>query len=372
MEKNLENKLERIFTCSLSPVVIQAKESLEVSLEHEGKKREADVFEAVIQSQIFRLYMREITIHRTFFKNEEIYRTYELNRRKVSQFSLLQVLKLLSIAGYAVPSSLLACKNENFTIERISVSRTEEGLKAFYRNLKNFSINGLRLVLEYEPENEGSLAITLMLKSDMEVDVGALKRLDLGIRDYGKEIGKDKKRALIKYLKLLSSFSMHAGLDRVDLIDYFTLVEAMQQNSGTDPFKMVIEKGQSGFAKENPSFGGEGYASYGMSLTPLDFAWYANGFDDTEDQRKVFFEYYDSLLLNSGRRGEDDKLHHLKVLGLSAGATDEEIRNAYRNKVMSFHPDRIQAYRLDPAFMDFANKEMQKVNEAYAFLTGGK
>lgn len=372
MDKNLEATLRNIFFRSLSPVQVQAKETLETVLEHEGRKREADVFEAVFRGGVFRLYIREITIHRTFFRNEEVYRTYELNRRKVPAFSCADVLRLLSDCGYAVPGSLLSMRKDDFTIEKTVLKRTEEGRKAFYRNLRDFGILGLRLVLEYDPGNEGSFSLTLMLKSEDEVDTGSLKRLDLGIRDYGKEIGRDKKRALIRYLGLLSSFSMHAGLDRVDLIDYFTLVEAMQQHSGSEPFKMAIEKGRSDFAKKNPSFGGEGYASYGMSLTPLDFAWYADGFDDTDAQRKVFFDFYDSLAGSGMDAGNDERLRHLKVLGLSSEATEEEIKNAYRNKVMSFHPDRIQAYKLDPAFMEFANKEMQKANEAYAFLTGGR
>ena len=53
------------------------------------------------------------------------------------------------------------------------------------------------------------------------------------------------------------------------------------------------------------------------------------------------------------------------VLGLTPEATDAEIKKAYREKVMEFHPDKIVSKGLPEEFLTFAEEKFKEVNEAY-------
>lgn len=50
-----------------------------------------------------------------------------------------------------------------------------------------------------------------------------------------------------------------------------------------------------------------------------------------------------------------------EVLGVSENATDQEVKNAYRELAKKYHPDNYQGSPLD----DVAEKKMQEINEAY-------
>ncbi|MCL1895874.1 MAG: DnaJ domain-containing protein [Clostridiales bacterium] len=56
-----------------------------------------------------------------------------------------------------------------------------------------------------------------------------------------------------------------------------------------------------------------------------------------------------------------------EVLGLKPGATQEEIKAAYRELVKKYHPDRYQ----DNPLNDLAEEKMREINEAYDVLTAG-
>ena len=50
------------------------------------------------------------------------------------------------------------------------------------------------------------------------------------------------------------------------------------------------------------------------------------------------------------------------ILGVSSGATDEEVKNAYRALARKYHPDN---YGDDNPLKDLANEKMQEINAAY-------
>jgi len=56
-----------------------------------------------------------------------------------------------------------------------------------------------------------------------------------------------------------------------------------------------------------------------------------------------------------------------EVLGLKPGATQEEIKTAYRELVKKYHPDRYQ----DNPLSDLAEEKMREINEAYETLMAG-
>ncbi len=57
-----------------------------------------------------------------------------------------------------------------------------------------------------------------------------------------------------------------------------------------------------------------------------------------------------------------------EVLGVSEGASEEEIKKAYKELVKKYHPDRYQNNPLS----DLAEEKLQEINEAYDMLMKGQ
>lgn len=57
-----------------------------------------------------------------------------------------------------------------------------------------------------------------------------------------------------------------------------------------------------------------------------------------------------------------------EVLGLSRGASDEEVKKAYRELVQKYHPDKYAGNPLE----DLAQEKMKEINEAYDAITKNK
>ncbi len=57
-----------------------------------------------------------------------------------------------------------------------------------------------------------------------------------------------------------------------------------------------------------------------------------------------------------------------EVLGVKEGASEEEIKKAYREQVKKYHPDQYQ----DNPLSKLAEEKLREVNEAYDYLTKGQ
>ncbi len=53
------------------------------------------------------------------------------------------------------------------------------------------------------------------------------------------------------------------------------------------------------------------------------------------------------------------------ILGVSATATDAEVKQAYKKLVMEYHPDKLMAKGVPEDFITIANEKMAQINEAY-------
>ncbi|MBP3888978.1 MAG: DnaJ domain-containing protein [Cellulosilyticum sp.] len=72
---------------------------------------------------------------------------------------------------------------------------------------------------------------------------------------------------------------------------------------------------------------------------------------------------------------EDLIKKYTEVLGVSPDASMSEIKRAYRKLVKEYHPDKMAAGSVPPEYIEFANKKIRDINEAYEYLEkvkGGK
>lgn len=53
------------------------------------------------------------------------------------------------------------------------------------------------------------------------------------------------------------------------------------------------------------------------------------------------------------------------ILGLTPEASDDEVKKAFRAKVMEYHPDKIVSKGLPEEFLKFAEEKFKEVNQAY-------
>jgi len=74
----------------------------------------------------------------------------------------------------------------------------------------------------------------------------------------------------------------------------------------------------------------------------------------------------DGTHTHSPRAGLRDETYYLQVLGLPPDATADDIRQAYRERVKEYHPDRVS--HLGPKLRELAEREMKEINDAFEQL----
>jgi curved DNA-binding protein CbpA len=67
-------------------------------------------------------------------------------------------------------------------------------------------------------------------------------------------------------------------------------------------------------------------------------------------------------------KGSDLTMNPYEVLGIKPGASQEEIKSAYRKLVKQYHPDQFT----DNPLQKLAQEKLAEVNEAYRILSSGK
>lgn len=68
---------------------------------------------------------------------------------------------------------------------------------------------------------------------------------------------------------------------------------------------------------------------------------------------------------DDGREAEDDDPYH--VLGVKSSASAEEIKDAYRNRMAEYHPDKVA--HLGPELRALAEKKTKAIQRAYEQLS---
>ncbi len=63
---------------------------------------------------------------------------------------------------------------------------------------------------------------------------------------------------------------------------------------------------------------------------------------------------------------------HYENLDVSKDASAAEIKKAYRQKAIEFHPDKIEGKGLPPEFIKFANDRLAEINESYDAIMATK
>ena len=78
--------------------------------------------------------------------------------------------------------------------------------------------------------------------------------------------------------------------------------------------------------------------------------------------------YYDQNSSNSNNSDELSLQECYTILKCDENSDLKEIKANYRKQIREYHPDTIQSKGLPEVFLEFANQETQKINQAYKIL----
>lgn len=355
VDERIRRYLTDVFMRSSSPVILNAASFYERPLAIDGEKGRGEVYEAVLSSRLFRISIKEATIHASAISKGKKYGEYLIDGRRCPPFGMEEILSILSSSGYKVLPSMKRDLEHILPVNNFQFSRDKDGMLGFYRGLCDLDLGNFNLTFEYKRRGEGEFALYSSF-SEKEVDIGDLEALNLGIRTYG-EVDERRRLKLIDYLKRLSFMLGEGSYDLFDLVDYYRIIDMMQTSDEDKDFSFTI-------VKRKVMRRDDGYV---RTLTPFDFQYYRDGFTDSEEEREIFLGYFDKFSADDDGK-EDCKEKLVKAyatLGLPADAGREEVKDAYRRLLMRFHPDTISSLGLDEEFLKFANEKVRLINEAY-------
>lgn len=360
MDERIENYLRNVFMRSSSPVYLSAAYFYEREVSVKGESGKGEEYEAVLSGSLFRITIRETHLFSSRFKKAVENGEYLIDGKRSPKFTMEEILSILSSTGYRVIPSMKKDIMHILPINNFEFVRDKSGVISFYKGLSSVVGNEFVLSLKYSSLGEGKISLFSCFPT-FDVDLALLSSLKLGSRDYKSDVDVKKRHAIIDYLKKLSYMLYEASFEQFDLIDYYRIIDLLQSSPANQSFVKEIRK------RRRRREGDD----YRRILTPFDFDYYADGFQDTEEERELFLRYYDKSMGEEEREEDGEKRKNaLSVLGLDENATKEDIRDAYRRLLMRFHPDTISSYGLADEFLEFANEKVQKITEAYKFLMG--
>ncbi len=110
------------------------------------------------------------------------------------------------------------------------------------------------------------------------------------------------------------------------------------------------------------------YTKSDVPENELDIARYIAKYLDIPeyDQRTVEAKYRYGQQYSSSATGYDQAAKHYATLGLEKGASQEEIKKAYRKLSMQYHPDKVR--HLGDEFRAIAEEKMKEINAANDYL----
>ena len=287
---------------SSSPVILNAASFYERPLAIDGEKGRGEVYEAVLSSRLFRISIKEATIHASAISKGKKYGEYLIDGRRCPPFGMEEILSILSSSGYKVLPSMKRDLEHILPVNNFQFSRDKDGMLGFYRGLCDLDLGNFNLTFGYKRRGEGEFALYSSF-SEKEVDIGDLEALNLGIRTYG-EVDERRRLKLIDYLKRLSFMLGEGSYDLFDLVDYYRIIDMMQTSDEDKDFSFTI-------VKRKVMRRDDGYV---RTLTPFDFQYYRDGFTDSEEEREMFL----MLITVSGVGANTARISSYTVRSLSS------------------------------------------------------
>jgi len=103
-----------------------------------------------------------------------------------------------------------------------------------------------------------------------------------------------------------------------------------------------------------------------MGISEYEYFGIKNYFMNRNSTGNGYYGY--SGTAGTGQSSETLIKKYSDVLGVSADATIDDIKKAYRQNVKEYHPDKMASKGLPDEYVEFAKKKMVEINEAYDYL----
>lgn len=107
-----------------------------------------------------------------------------------------------------------------------------------------------------------------------------------------------------------------------------------------------------------------------MGISDYEYLGYKAQFTKQQHQEQYGYGNYGGSAggFGSGPSQADLVKRYTQALGVSEDASMAEIKKAYRKLVKEYHPDKLASEHMPEDYVEFANKKIIEINEAYEYL----